>query len=311
MNLHHLLVFHTIAKTGSITSSSKQLRISQPALSRELKELENRLGVTLFERLPRGMRLTHAGKVLAGYADQLFELARAAEFAMNEIACARTGHLSLAASNTIGTYVLPRMLSKFCSSNPDIKISLFVGNTAQVSQGIADQRYSLGFIEGPVHVSGLTSIRFGNDELVPVVAAGHDLAEVLNVVPSDLDNVPLLMREIGSATRQLITDILHELKITKGPVMEFGNTEALKQAAIHGGGVAWLPSVSISSELHSGALVQLASDQLMIRRPLSVIRRRSSPDSPADEAFMRMLMQQDRPSGYRQSMTRESNTTIV
>ena len=95
------------------------------------------------------------------------------------------------------------------------------------------------------------------------------------------------MREVGSATRQLIMEILHELKITAGPVMEFGNTEAIKQAVIHGGGVAWLPSVSISNELHSGALVQLASDQLMIRRPLSVIRRSSSPDSPADEAFIK------------------------
>jgi len=184
MNLHHFLIFHTIAKTGSITSSSKQLHISQPALSRELKELENRLNVTLFERLPRGMRLTHAGNVLARYADQLFELARAAEFAMNEIACARTGHLSLAASNTIGSYVLPRMLSMFCSSNPDVKISLFVGNTAQVSQGIADQRYSLGFIEGPIEVNGLTSTRFAIDELIPVVAAGHRLADLLDVDPS-------------------------------------------------------------------------------------------------------------------------------
>lgn len=268
------------------------------------------MNVTLFERLPRGMRLTHAGNVLARYADQLFELARAAEFAMNEIACARTGHLSLAASNTIGSYVLPRMLSMFCSSNPDVKISLFVGNTALVSQGIADQRYSLGFIEGPIEVNGLTSTRFAIDELIPVVAAGHRLADLLDVDPSDLDNVPLLMREIGSATRQLIMDILHELNIAKGPVLEFGNTEAVKQAAIHGGGVAWLPSVSISNELNSGTLVQLASDQLIIRRPFSVIRRFGSIDSPADEAFIRMLMQ-EQASAHRPIMDRESNPEIA
>ena len=80
--------------------------------------------------------------------------------------------------------------------------------------------------------------------------------------------------------------------------MEFGNTEALKQAAIHGGGVAWLPSVSISNELSNGTLVRLASELLMIHRPLSVIRRSSSPDSPADEAFIKMLMQYDRSSSY-------------
>jgi DNA-binding transcriptional LysR family regulator len=291
MNLHHLLVFHTIAKTGSITSSSKQLNISQPALSRELRVLENRFGVTLFERLPRGMRLTNSGKILAEYADRLFEIAHAAELAMKDIASASTGHLSLAASNTIGTYVLPRMISKFCNSNPGIKVSVFVGNTAQVSQGIAEQRYSLGFIEGPLHVRGLTAIRFGDDILLPVVAAGHRLANVPDVVPSDLDDEPLLMRELGSGTRELITDILHGLKIVEGPVMEFGNTEAIKQAVIHDAGIAWLPALSIRTELENGALVPLASDQLAIRRSLNVIRRDSSPGSPANDAFIRLLIQ--------------------
>jgi LysR family transcriptional regulator, low CO2-responsive transcriptional regulator len=291
MNLHHLLVFHTIAKTGSITSSSKQLNISQPALSRELRVLENRFGITLFERHPRGMRLTNSGKILAEYADRLFETAHAAELAMKDLASARTGHLSLAASNTIGTYVLPRMIAKFCNSNPGIKVSVFVGNTAQVSQGIAEQRYSLGFIEGPLHVRGLTAVRFGDDILLPVVAAGHRLANVPDVVPSDLDDEPLLMRELGSGTRELITDILRGLKIAEGPVMEFGNTEAIKQAVIHDAGIAWLPALSIRTELENGALVPLASDQLTIRRSLNVIRRASSPGSPANDAFIRLLIQ--------------------
>ena len=195
------------------------------------------------------------------------------------------------ASNTIGTYVLPRMISKFCNSNPGIKVSVFVGNTAQVSQGIAEQRYSLGFIEGPLHVRGLTAIRFGDDILLPVVAAGHRLANVPDVVPSDLDDEPLLMRELGSGTRELITDILHGLKIVEGPVMEFGNTEAIKQAVIHDAGIAWLPALSIRTELENGALVPLASDQLTIRRSLNVIRRDSSPGSPANDAFIRLLIQ--------------------
>jgi hypothetical protein len=89
----------------------------------------------LFERVPRDMRLAYPGKILADYADRLFEIADSAELAMKEIASAHTGHLSLAAGNTIGTCALPRILSKFCNSNPGIKVSLFVGNTAQVSQG--------------------------------------------------------------------------------------------------------------------------------------------------------------------------------
>ena len=99
------------------------------------------------------------------------------------------------------------------------------------------------------------------------------------------------MRELGSGTRELITDILHGLKIAEGPVMEFGNTEAIKQAVIHDAGIAWLPALSIRTELENGALVPLASDQLTIRRSLNVIRRASSPGSPANDAFIRLLIQ--------------------
>lgn len=289
MNLHHLLVFHTVAKTGSITASSKQLHISQPALSRELRELESRMGLGLFERMPRGMRLTHAGIVLAQYAERLFAIADAAEREMKELAAARIGHLALAASNTIGTYVLPRILARFRIDNPGIKVSLFIGNTAQVSQGVADLRYSLGFIEGPVHVDGLVTTRFQDDKLLPVVAATHRLAGRQRIETADLDDEPLLMREAGSGTRELIDDVLRRLGVIPGPVMEFGNTEAIKQAAVHGGGVAWLPALSIHAELAAGALVALRSPRLAIRRPLSVIRREGALPSPAESLFMRLL----------------------
>lgn len=291
MNLHHLLVFHTVARSGSITAGSKQLHISQPALSRELRDLEQRCGLSLFERLPRGMRLTHAGVVLAGYADRLFAIADAAELEMKELAAARIGHLALAASNTIGTYVLPRILARFRSEHPAVRITLFVGNTAQVAQGVADLRYTLGFTEGPLHVDSLLTTRFQDDELLPVTAPSHRLVQCDAILPAALDGEPLLMRESGSGTRELIDGLFRQFGISAGPVMEFGNTEAIKQAALHDGGVAWLPSISIGAELANGSLVALRSPQLTIRRPLSVIRRAGAPASPAETLFMRLLTQ--------------------
>ncbi|WP_448102599.1 LysR family transcriptional regulator [Luteibacter jiangsuensis] len=289
MNLHHLLVFHTVAKTGSITASSRVLHISQPALSRELRELEDAMGLALFERLPRGMRLTHAGEVLAEYADRLFDVARAAERAMKELASAQIGHLSIAASNTIGTYVLPRVLAKFRNENPGVKTALYVGNTSQVSQAVADMRHTLGFIEGPLHVAGLTATKFRDDKLVPVVTAWHRLADKKTVEPTDLDGEPLLMREAGSGTRELIADLLADLGVDQGPVMEFGNTEAIKQATVHGGGVAWLPVISILDELSHDVLIPLPCEALVIHRPLSIVRRDGAPDGPAERALLALL----------------------
>jgi DNA-binding transcriptional LysR family regulator len=289
MNLHHLSVFFAIAETGSLTASARRLHISQPALSRELKIFEDRLGVALFERHPKGMRLTHAGEVLREYAQRLFELERAAEAAIGEIAGATRGRLSIGASNTVGTYVLPSVLAAFRRERPEVSASLFVGNTEQVSQGVVDMRFMLGFIEGPLHLKGLHAVIFQRDEITPVASPDHALFHKRRLAVADLSGKPLLVREPGSGTRELIVDTLRRHGVAAGEAMEFGSTEALKRAAVHGGGIAWLPRISMVSELREGALRELPVKQLRIVRPLMVLSREGAPLEPAAEAFLTLL----------------------
>lgn len=289
MNLHHLSIFHAIAETGSITAAAQRLHISQPALSRELKMFEDRLGIVLFERMPKGMRLTEAGRVLHGYATRLFALECSAEATMRELAEARSGRLSIGASNTIGTYVLPRVLAAFRQARPKVQVSLFVGNTGQVSQGVADMRFMLGFIEGPLHLDGLQATHLQDDEILPVVGAQHPLAGKSAPRIADLAGQALLMREEGSGTRELISELLRRHDIDDGDIMEFGNTEALKQAAIHHGGVAWLPHISMMGELADGRLRVLAIPELKIVRPLKLLRREQAPLEPLAELFLALL----------------------
>ena len=289
MNLHHLAIFAAIAETGSLTASARKLHISQPALSRELRTFEARLGVTLFERHPKGMRPTHAGEVLSRYAARLFELERAAEGAMREIAGAFHGRLSLGASNTIGTYVLPRVLAALRRERPQVQVSLFVGNTEQVSQGVDDMRFMLGFIEGPLHRPGLRATAFQQDEIVPVAAPDHPLLRKRRLTMADLNGQPLLVREQGSGTRELIAATLRRCEIVEGTTMEFGSTEALKRAAVHGGGIAWLPRISMVNELREGSLRELPLKQLRIVRPLMVLSRRDAPLEPVAQVFLDLL----------------------
>jgi len=289
MNLHHLAIFHAIAETGSISAAAIRVRVSQPALSRELKDFEARLGVVLFERLPRGMRLTEPGKVLHAYSVRLFAVADSAEAAMRDFADARAGQLSMGASNTIGTYVLPRFVAQFRTLFPQVGISLFVGNTEQVAQGVADLRFTVGFVEGPVRVEGVVAEEFSRDELIPVVGAQHPLAGRRRANPSDINGLPLLMREPGSGTRELIAELLQQLDVQTGSIVEFGNTEALKQAAIHGGGIAWLPSISVVRDLQDGSLVRLPVRALGLQRPLSILRREGAYQVPAVEAFLQRV----------------------
>lgn len=287
MNLHHLAVFHAIAESGSISASARKLHISQPALSRELKTFETRLGVQLFERMPRGMRLTEAGCVLHEHSTRLFALEREAEAAMRDLVDARHGRLSLGASNTIGTYFLPRVLAILRRERPEVNVSLFVGNTEQVARGVLDMHYMLGFIEGPLHLTGLDSFTFEQDELVPVVSADHPLLERTQLSLGDIRKLPLLMREPGSGTRELIANKLKlHNSMAHGQVMEFGNTEALKQAVLHGGGVAWLPRISVHAELRNGSLREVGPRQLHIRRPLKVLRRARAHVAPVERVFL-------------------------
>ncbi len=289
MNLHHLAIFHAIAETGSISAAAIRVRVSQPALSRELKDFEGRLGVVLFERLPRGMRLTEPGKVLHAYSARLFAVADSAQAAMRDFADARAGQLSMGASNTIGTYVLPRFVAQFRTLFPQVGISLFVGNTGQVAQGVADLRFTVGFVEGPVRVEGVIAEEFSRDELIPVVGAQHPLAGRRRANPADINGLPLLMREPGSGTRELIGELLQQLDVRTGNIVEFGNTEALKQAAIHGGGIAWLPSISVVRDLQDGSLVRLPVRALGLQRPLSILRREGAYQVPAVEAFLQRV----------------------
>jgi len=289
MNLHHLAIFHAIAETGSISAAAIRVRVSQPALSRELKDFEARLGVVLFERLPRGMRLTEPGKVLHAYSVRLFAVADSAQAAMRDFADARAGQLSMGASNTIGTYVLPRFVAQFRTLFPQVGISLFVGNTEQVAQGVADLRFTVGFVEGPVRVEGVVAEEFSRDELIPVVGAQHPLAGRRRANPSDINGLPLLMRKPGSGTRELIGEMLQQLDVETGSIVEFGNTEALKQAAIHGGGIAWLPSISVARDLQDRSLVRLPVRALGLQRPLSILRREGAYQVPAVEAFLQKV----------------------
>lgn len=166
---------------------------------------------------------------------------------------------------------------------------MFVGNTEQVSQGVADLRFVLGFIEGPLHVPDLRADQFSEDEIAPVTSADHPLTSKKRLTPADFSGQPLLMREPGSGTRELVERCLQRHGVRPGYIVEFGNTEAIKQAAVHGGGVAWLPRACMPRELAAGELVRLPVKRLIIRRPLSVIRRPEGYTAPAAEAFLRLL----------------------
>jgi DNA-binding transcriptional LysR family regulator len=274
MNLRHLLVFHGVAKAGSVNAAARSLHTSQPAISRELRTLEERLGGPLFDRLPRGMRLTEAGQLLLRYAEQIFGLEHAAERLLRELADLEGGELAIGASNTLGTYLLPAFVAAFHIRYPKVSLNLEIGNTQEIIKGVLDSQFALGFVEGRIRGEAIEAKEFRRDRIVAVVPPGHCLAKEKALSVRSLAELPSILREPGSGTREIVERAFARHRVALRCGLQISSSEALKQAALGGGGIGWISELCVVEELRSGHLVALKTPQLSLERPLYLLKLR-------------------------------------
>lgn len=284
MNLHHLRVFHAAAEAGGITAGAGRLNLSQPAASREIRALEDRLGLTLFDRAKRGLTLTEAGHLLFDAACRIFALERVVEGQLRDMAGLQGGTLVLGASNTIGNHLLPPLLARFASLYPDIEVSLLVSNSEEVAARLEDGVLHLGFVEGPVDTDRFDARAIGQDNIVAVATTGHPLTLETTLTAAELCHRVVVARERGSGTRAIIDHAHQQAGLDFHPHITVSSAQALKNLLL-AGGAAWVPRLSVQAELADGRLVELPVADLTIARTLSLITRRGRSLSPAARAF--------------------------
>jgi len=289
MNLKQLAVFHAVAQTGSMTRGAERLDISQPAVSKQVQELERVLGVHLFDRIGRRVRLSQAGEVLANYARRLFALADEAETAMADVRAVGRGRLVVGASTTIGTYLLPGVLAEFLRRHPRVELLVEIANTEQVHRRLSGFELDVGLTEGFAEEGELEAEVFHRDELVVIAAPGHRLAGNPRVPLSALRGEPFILREPGSGTRAVEERALARLKLPVRVAMALGSTEAIKRVVAEGVGLAIVSRLSVCAECAAGALAVLPVVGLRIERPLHLVRRKGRRDGPALQAFCQGL----------------------
>ena len=286
MNLHHLKVFLAIAQTGSISGGAARLFISQPAVTREIRELEGRLQLPLFDRQTRGVSLTEAGQRLLPYAERIFALEQAAERDLAEFASLSAGELRLCASATLGSYLLPGLIAEFRQQHPGLSISLQIGNTASSLRALDSGDCSLAFIEGPFARESFNHQWLGSDALLPVSSPRHPLASRSRLSATELAEAELFLREEGSGTRSTLEQVYQAHGLTPKVALALGNSVALKRSLQGGRGIAWISELAMEDELRSGELVRLAVDDLHIQRDLHALWRRERSLSPAAHALL-------------------------
>lgn len=296
MNLHLLRIFHTVVVDGSFSRAAETLHVSQPAVSRAVKELENQLDLPLIERSGgtgtsrKGVQLTANGNVIFDHARGIFALEKAAIEDIHARVGLKRGSLVIGASTTIAGYWLSPYLVTFANQYPAIDIQVVVGNTQSISQQLVDCHIDIGLVEGTVNDPRIICERWRDDQLA-VVEATFDGNGIERKV-EDLNDPEVLwvVRENGSGTREVSEQFFEHEQITPVKKITMGSNEAIINAIVHGLGRALLPKIMVDNLLKQGCIREVSgSGSAPLSRPLFKLHYQNRPQAPLVTTFAKLL----------------------
>ena len=284
-----LRVFHTVAELKSFTRAGQRLHMTQPAVTSQIRQLEEHFNTRLFDREHSRIELTAAGRQVEEYAGRILALYSEMNGSLRELTDDMTGTLMLGASMTIAEYGLPRLLVRFKQRFPEVDVRLLMSNTGGIVQMVVENRIDLGLVEGPVHNRSLAVRRYDLDNLVVALPPEHALAGEPRIPFKALRGVPLILREEGSGTREVFLDHAQAAGFAIDDfsvVMELGSPEAIKGAVEAGLGITVISIATLRKELELGALRAVALDP-PIERPFSFVHQKQKFRVPAVEELLR------------------------
>jgi len=268
-----LQVFHAVAKHLSFTKAAEALFMTQPAVTFQIKQLEEHFNTRLFERGHGRISLTPAGGVVLEYAERILALSAELDIRLKEMTGEVAGLLMIGASTTIAEFLLPRVLGEFKSKYPKVLPRLVVANSESVESRVAEHTLDIGFIEAPSHLASVATDVVCDDELQVICAPSHPLGRLKSVNPKQLVQYPFISRESGSGTREVTDRYLHKAGVepdSLSVVMELGSPEALKGLVATGLGFSIMSRVTVAGELALGRLVCVPLAP-RLQRQLSVV----------------------------------------
>jgi len=271
-----LQVFHTVARLLSFTKAAETLHMTQPAVTFQVRQLEEYFNTRLFDRTHNRISLTEAGKRVFEYSDRIFEHYAEMESAVREMTGDVSGVLMIGASTTIAEYLLPALLGDFKKKYPDVNVQLKVSNSDGIVHMVENNVIDLGVVESPVMNKNLVVEVCRIDQLVAVVTPGHPLADRTSVSIGDLLEHPYICREEGSGTREVIAEYMTQQGVNAGQVqltMELGSPESIKGAVEAGMGVSIISLATVQKELKLGTLVALTMEP-SLDRPFSFVHQK-------------------------------------
>jgi DNA-binding transcriptional LysR family regulator len=292
MDFQRLAVFRAVARRLSFSRAADELHLTQPAVSKHIQQLEAELGVRLFHRVGKRVELTDAGRIVADYAQRVSALTEDVRRVLGELEGLRRGYLRLGASATPGLYLLPEMLARFRKKYPQVETTLVITNSADVTRRVSAGEFDMGFVGAPTETPGLQVRPFVGDEIVLIVPPGHPLARQRAFAPDLLAQETLIVREPGSATRQIAEAHLTRLGVAPKAVLEMTGCEGVKRAVAAGLGVAFVSRRAVALEVAQRLVSVLEVSELHFARQLYLLTRKDARPSAATLAFLAIVLKE-------------------
>jgi len=266
INLNRLLTFHEAAEELNFSAAAQKLSITQPAVSAQIHNLEEDLGVKLFIRIGRIIALSEAGEVLRGFSRRIFRLLDEAESVMDELRLVRRGTLKIGTTTTYAGHIMPPLLSRFQTEFPMVKVILHEGSSMDIAKRVAKLEIEVAVV---AYSGNLKNVQFDllrQEELVLVLPPGHPLASRTSVSIKALAKEKFILREKGSSTRLIMRNLFRQHRINPPVVFETSNVDFIKEQVANGMGVSFLTRSAVSEELASGrmATAKLKEEKLKL-----------------------------------------------
>jgi len=285
-------VFMAVAEKLSFSKAAEDLFISQPAVTKHIKELENKLNTALFDRKGNKIYLTQAGKVAYQHLKQIREQYGEMEFELGRLSDSHRGLLQIGASSTISQYVIPAVLAAFHHRYPQIKLDLFNGNSFEMERKLLNNEIDLALVENDSSQANIRYTDFMNDEIVVVAAANQLIGRQKSLSVTDLKEIPIVVREKGSGTLEVIQHELSRQQVDLEGLNIFihlGSTEAIKNFLLNFDGLALVSEKAIEKELQLKQLIRMKVKGLSVHRKFRLAMRQG-PEKSIPGLFRNFLL---------------------
>ena len=289
--LEQLIILRAVANDGSFNRAAQTLYITQPAVSLQIRNLEKQLKITLFDRAKKQVKLTETGHLFLRYGNRILSLCEESARVLNDLSDLHSGKLILGASQTTGTYLMPKIIALFRQRYPNVQVELHVDSTRRIAWKMINGQIDVGIVGGeiPLKLRKILDVTpYVEDELALILPKSHPFVKHITINKEKLYSLKFIALDSGSTIRTVVDDVLVKsgIDVTRLQIeMELNSIEAIKNAVQSGLGVAFVSVSAINKELELGLLSWVKIDEIIVKRMLSLILNPNRYKSKASENF--------------------------